>query len=609
MTVVEQVKAAPAQSENRARPMTGNEAIARGAWEAGIKVAASYPGTPSTEIMENMAKYPPTDVHAQWSTNEKVALDVACGASLAGVRALATMKHVGLNVAADALMSQAYIGVNGGLVIVVCDDPGIHSSQNEQDTRIFGRFAQVPVMEPADAQEALNYTRAAFEISERYDTPVIVRSTTRLSHTRSSVMMGEREEAPERTFDEQPAKNVMIPAHARLQHPKILERTERLAEDLEQSEFFDWQQGDTKVGIITASTSYAYVKENLPDAGVLKLGFTNPMPRKLIEEFCAAHDRVIVVEELEPVIEEQLKVWGLAVEGKDHFSRLGELSPEAVRDGFVSAGLLEAEDALPPFEFEQQPRPPVLCAGCPHAMGYTAVRGLGARVAGDIGCYTLAVVDPLAAIDMTVSMGSSIANAVGIDKAGTETKPIVATIGDSTFLHAGITPLIDAVYNNANITVLLLDNHITAMTGGQDHPGTGRSLRGTPTHKVDFEEICKAVGVKWVRRVDTYDAATITQIVREAIDYEGVSVVISDRPCVLDPVKIKGPSLTIDAENCTACQICMNLGCPALLWSDEWFEGRHKVRIEPTSCIGCSVCGQFCPTGAIQADKAVEQDA
>jgi len=584
-----------------ARPLTGNEAIARGVWEAGVRVAAAYPGTPSTEILEAVAGYPATDLHAQWSTNEKTALDVAIGASFAGVRAFSAMKHVGLNVAADALMSFSYIGVNGGLVIAVCDDPGIHSSQNEQDSRIYARFAQVPVLEPSDGQEALEFTRTAFEMSEAFDTPVLVRSTTRLSHTRSSVAMGTRSEPEGRHFAENTRKNVMIPAHARLQHGRVLERERRLKEALSESPLNRVERGDTTVGIVTSGIAYTYVKECLPDASVLKLGVTWPLPDRLIRDFCACVERVIVVEELEPLIEDALKAMGIAAEGKAFFPREGEFSPEVVHDGFAKAGLMAPRANAAPFEFAPMIRPPVLCPGCPHAACFMALRALDARVAGDIGCYTLAVVEPLKSMDTCVSMGSSIANAVGMAKAGTESRPIVATIGDSTFLHSGIPPLIDAVYNGAEITVFILDNHITAMTGGQDHPGTGRTLRGEETARVDFLELVKSLGVKWVQKVDSYDTATMQRQLREAMAFKGVSVVISDRPCVLDPVRIKGPAMAVDEASCVACQACMNLGCPALTWSDGWHEGRHKVKIDPDACIGCSLCAQLCTSHSIRA--------
>ncbi len=582
------------------RQMMGNEAIARGAWEAGVKIAAAYPGTPSTEIMENLARFPATDLHAQWSTNEKVALDVAIGGSFAGVRSLTSMKHVGLNVASDSLMSQTYIGVNGALVLVVCDDPGIHSSQNEQDTRYFGQLAMVPVLEPADAQEALDFTKLAFDLSEQFDTPVIVRSTTRLSHTRSLVQTGERVESVCKGFLEQPTKNVMIPGHARIRHRALLEREQKLQQYFETSALIRWEQGSNAVGVISSSTAYTYVKEVLPQASVLKLGVSYPLPAAKIRDFCASVKRVIVVEELEPIIENQLKVMGLAVEGKSLFPRDGEFSTEVVRAGLETAGLLPPTPALARIDIQPMARPPLLCAGCPHTTAYMALRALNSRVSGDIGCYTLAAVEPLKAIDTSVAMGSSIANATGIALSGTETRPVVATIGDSTFLHAGIPPLINAVYNNANITVVLLDNHITAMTGGQDHPGTGRNLRGQETHKVDYEALIKSIGVKWLRKIDSYNMGSVFQSLREATLYKGVAVLILDRPCVLDPIKLKGPAFQVKSENCTGCQACMNLGCPAISWSDEMFEGHHKVKIDEAACIGCSLCAQVGSTNCIQ---------
>jgi indolepyruvate ferredoxin oxidoreductase, alpha subunit len=581
------------------RPLTGNEAIARGAWEAGVRVAAAYPGTPSTEIMESLAAFPAGDVHAQWSTNEKVALDVAMGAAFAGSRALASMKHVGLNVAADAFMSQSYIGVNGGLVLAVCDDPGIHSSQNEQDTRIYGQLATVPVLEPSDAQEALELTRLAFELSEEFDTMVIVRGTTRLSHTRSPVVIGARAEVPRRAFIEDPVKNVMIPAHARRRHAVVIEREAKLKKYLETAAINRWETGEASFGVITAGTCYPYVREVLPKASVLKLGASWPLPADLLRRYCASVERVFVVEELEPVIERELRALGINAEGKQFFPRTGEFSPEIVRAGFERAGVIAPRAQREDWAIEPLARPPVLCAGCPHTSSFMAVRASGARVAGDIGCYTLACLDPLRGLDTTVSMGSSIGNAIGMAKAG-DTKPVMATIGDSTFLHAGIPGLIDAVYNQANITVLLLDNHITAMTGGQQHPGTGKTLRGEDAPKVDYEALVRAIGVQWVRKVDSYDLAQMYQTLREAIAYRGVSVIISDRPCVLDPVKIKGPALAVVNEQCNACQSCMNLGCPALTWGKDTFEGRHKVQIDASLCIGCTLCAQVCTVDCIK---------
>ena len=607
MKAASEAAGGPQQAKAEVRPLTGNEAIARGAWEAGVKVAAAYPGTPSTEILESLARYPAEDLHAQWSTNEKVALDVAIGASFAGKRALAAMKHVGLNVAADAFMSQAYIGSNGGLVIAVADDPGIHSSQNEQDTRIYGQFATVPVLEPSDAQEALDFTRLAFELSERFDTIAIVRTTTRLAHTRSPVALGARQEAPARGFNESPAKNVMIPAHARPRHVAVLERERKLKEYFETAPINRVEMGgDRAFGVITAGTCYPYVREVLPGASVLKLGASWPLPEGLLARFCESVERVFVVEELEPVIEREVRALGFKAEGKQFFPRVGEFSPEIVRAGFEKASVLAPRAQRPAWTPEPLVRPPVLCAGCPHTSSYMAVRASGARVAGDIGCYTLACLDPLRGLDTTVSMGSSIGNAVGMAKAG-ETKPVVATIGDSTFLHAGIPQLINAVYNQANITVMLLDNHITAMTGGQQHPGTGKTIRGEAAPQVDYEALVRAVGVQWVRKVDSYDLAAVHHALRDAINYRGVAVLIADRPCVLDPVKIKGPPFEVVAEQCNACQACMNLGCPAITSTDQSFEGRHKVKIHQSVCIGCPLCAQVCTVDCIKTGAPVMQ--
>jgi indolepyruvate ferredoxin oxidoreductase alpha subunit len=606
MSEILEAVAPSAVRPNDVRPLTGNEAIARGAWEAGVKVAAAYPGTPSTEILETMAEFPAEDVHAQWSTNEKVALDVAIGASFAGRRALAAMKHVGLNVAADAFMSQTYIGVNGGLVIAVCDDPGIHSSQNEQDSRIYGMLATVPILEPSDAQEALDFTKLAFDLSELFDTPVIVRSTTRLSHTRSAVAIGDRMEPPPRPFIEKPSKNVMIPAYARPRHGLVIEREAKLKAYLSESTINRWEKGDTSFGVITAGTCYPYVREVLPDANVLKLGASWPLPDDLLRRYCSSVDRIFVVEELEPVIEKEIQALGFKVEGKCFFPRAGELSPELVRAGFEQAGILEPRPQQKTWTPEPLVRPPVLCAGCPHTSAFMAVRATGARVAGDIGCYTLACLDPLRGMDTTVSMGSSIGNAVGMAKAG-EVKPVIATIGDSTFLHAGIPQLINAVYNQANITVMLLDNGITAMTGGQQHPGTGKTIRNEPAPRVDYEALVRAVGVKWVRKVDSYDLAAVHQSLRDAINYRGVAVLIADRPCVLDPVKIKGPPFEVIGEQCNACQACMNIGCPAITWSDQSFEGRHKVQIDQSLCIGCTLCAQVCAVDCIKTVAPVTQ--
>ncbi len=582
------------------RPLMGNEAIARGVWEAGAKVCAAYPGTPSTEILENIARYPEQDIEVEWASNEKTALDIAMGASFAGVRAFAAMKHVGVNVASDTLMSQSYIGVNGALVMAVADDPGIHSSQNEQDTRMFAKFAGVPILEPVDAQQALDYTRLAFDISEQFDTLVIVRTTTRLSHTRSAVVTGERKEKKPKDFNDEISKNVMIPSHARLRHSHVIAREKAIGDYFDENNMAEWAKGSGKIGIITAGPASTYVHEVIPEASILTLPSSFPLTKGTIKKFMDEVDKVLVVEELEPVIEDQLKIMGYDVAGKEFFSREGEFSPETVRQGLEKSGFLKPRTGKKPIAASPIPRPPVLCAGCPHISSYMALNGINARVAGDIGCYTLAAIEPLKAIDTTVAMGSSIGNAVGMARAGTETRPIVATIGDSTFIHSGIPPLIDAVYSKANITILLLDNHITAMTGGQDHAATGISIRGKHVERINFAELIASLGVKWIREIDSYDMGKLYQTVREATLYKGVSVVISNRPCVLDPTRIRGESLKIKTENCTACQSCMNLGCPALVWDDEMYDGQHKVRIDPVACIGCSMCIQVCPTDSIR---------
>ncbi len=583
------------------RPLMGNEGIARGVWEAGATVASAYPGTPSTEILEAIGRFPAADIEANWATNEKVAFDVAIGASFAGERAFVAMKHVGLNVALDSLMSITYIGVNGGLVAAICDDPGIHSSQNEQDTRLVGRLAQVPVLEPSDAQEGVDFCREAFDISEQFDTPAILRSTTRLSHTRSLVKHGPRRSPANFGFREDPTKNVIIPAHARQRHPLVLERERKLIEFASTSPLNRWEPGHTKFGIVTCGLSYAYVKEVVPEVSVLKLGMTHPLPDDLLRDFCASVDRVLVVEELEPVIEDAIRKLGFEVDGKCFFPRVGEFSPSVVRAGLEQAGLLEKRDSREDMGLNPDPlaRPPVLCAGCPHTTSYMALRAVNARVTGDIGCYTLAAIEPLKAIDTCVAMGSCIGNAIGIAKAGAETRPIVATLGDSTFLHAGVPPLIDAVYNKSDITVMILDNHTVAMTGGQDHAATGVTLRGEQTERVDFEQLVKAVGVKWVKKIDSYNLALLYQTVREAVEFKGVSVVIADRPCVLDPIKIKGDAFGVKTSSCTGCQSCMNIGCPAISWDKKLYDGHHTVHIDPTTCVGCSICAQVCPSDAI----------
>lgn len=594
------VTGAHAQPKPETTILSGNEALARGAYEAGVRVAASYPGTPSTEILEWLAGCDPKQVYVEWAANEKVAFDVAAGASFAGARALVSMKHVGLNVAADSLMSMAYTGVNGGFVLICCDDPGIYSSQNEQDSRYYARCAGIPVLEPSDVQEAKDYVIEAFEISEHFDTPVMVRSTTRVSHCNGVLTLGQRKEPPLRGFQRNPGKYVMIPLYARARHAQVLERLERLAEFVETTPLNRWEQGTTKVGVITSGASYQYVREVLPEASVLVLGVTYPLPLGKIRAFADSVERLFVVEELEPLMESEIRAAGIEVSGKALFPRLGEFSPDIVANGFARAGLCEPPTPAPELVVESVARPPVLCPGCPHFTPFMALRALDAIVAGDIGCYTLSVLPPLQAMDTCLCMGASIGNAIGMEKAGEVSKPVVAAIGDSTFLHAGIPALMDAVYNKAKITVVILDNSSVAMTGGQDHPGTGRTARGEETHKVDLEALCRALGVQHVRTVDSYDVGAMFRGLREAIAYPGVSVVISNRPCVLDPVKIKGTPYEVVSGECIACQACMNLGCPSITWTDELYDGHHKVRIDPLTCVGCTVCAQVCPTNCVK---------
>jgi indolepyruvate ferredoxin oxidoreductase, alpha subunit len=576
--------------------LSGNEAIARGAVEAGVRVASGYPGTPSTEILEAIRHRPGMD--ARWSPNEKVALDVALGASLGGVRAIVTMKHVGLNVAADTFMTAAYTGVGAGLVLVTADDPGMHSSQNEQDNRFFARIGGVPLLEPVDSGECKEFTRLAFEISEEFDVPVLLRTTTRISHNRGLVVLGEAEDHPATGFVRNPSKYVMIPGFARMRRPVLLERLEALAAWAEASDLTAEFGTDDSFGVVTSGVSFNYVREVVPDARVLKLGMTHPLPIERIRRFAASVGRLFVVEELDPFLEDALLAAGIEVEGKEWFPRIGELDPEAVASGFAAAGVIEAGPSIEPSPTTVR-RPPLLCPGCPHTSPFVGLKRLGAVVSGDIGCYTLAALEPLAAMDTCVAMGSSIGMAVGLAASGGAEGPVVATIGDSTFLHGGIPGLIEAVYSNANVTVLILDNGTTAMTGGQEHPGTGRTLQGTATPAVDLVALCKAIGVEDIRVVDPYDIAATNGALDAAVANRGPSVVITNRPCVEAPVKVRDLPFLVDLEACTACQACMALGCPSIVWSDEMFEGRRKVVIDPVTCTGCTLCAQLCPPRAI----------
>jgi len=586
----------PRVETGRSVLLSGNEAVARGAVEAGALLAVGYPGTPSTEILESIADRGDMDV--RWSPNEKVALDVGIGASLGGARALVTMKHVGLNVAADTFMTSAYIGVGAGLVIVSADDPGMHSSQNEQDNRAYARMAGVPLLEPADSVEAKEFTALAFDISEEFDTPVLLRTTTRVSHNRGVVELGPRVERPVVGFDRNPQKYVMIPGHARARRPVLLERLSRLSAYAEASPLTVETGSGSEFGVVTSGIAHHYVREVLPTAKVLKLGMSYPLPIERIREFAQSVDRLFVVEELDPWVENELHAAGIDVEGKAFFPQTGELSPDAVRMGFSEAGILPRQISIEPAPSTVS-RPPLLCPGCPHTPPFLVLKRLGAVVTGDIGCYTLAALEPLSAMDTCIAMGSSIGMAVGMAASGGADGPVVATIGDSTFLHGGIAGLADAVYSRANITVLILDNGTTAMTGGQEHPGTGITLQRTEAPAVDLVGLCESLGVRDIRVIDPYDLAATFGAIEGAIAHVGPSVVITNRPCVEAPTKVRDTPFEVIADACTACQACMTIGCPSIIWSDETYEGRRKVVIDPSTCTGCTLCAQLCPPLAI----------
>jgi len=571
---------------------SGNEAIARGAYEAGVRVAAGYPGTPSTEILENIVNY--ESIYAEWSPNEKVAFEVALGAALGGARSLVTMKHVGVNVAADPLLTASYTGVNAGLVLVSADDPGMHSSQNEQDNRHYARFAKIPMLEPSDSQEAKDFTVRAFEISEQYDTPVLLRTTTRVNHGKSVVCLNEPAEVPIRKFEPDPQKYVMIPAHARKRHLAVEERMGKLREFVESTDLNKVEWGDTSIGVVTSGISYQYVKEVLPQASVLKLGMTYPLPEQRIRDFAAKVERLYVVEELDPFLEDEIRALGISVIGKDRFPATGELSPERVAAGF---GLEVTASSVPTTNVP--PRPPVLCPGCPHRGFFHVLRKLKAIVTGDIGCYTLGVLPPLETMDTCVCMGASIGNALGMKRAqpSDDTRPVVAVIGDSTFVHSGITGLIDAVYNNTPVTICILDNSTTAMTGGQDHPASGKTLRGQDTYRLDLPSLAKAVGVEDVLVVDPYDLEAVERSLKYATQLSKPSVVITSRSCMLKTKQRPAP-VFVNTDICTGCRLCLRLGCPAIEFTTNK-EGKLEPHINPTLCRGCGVCIQVCRVGAI----------
>lgn len=569
--------------------MLGNKAVARGLYEAGCKVISSYPGTPSTEITEEAAAY--KEVYCEWAPNEKVALEVAHGATLGGVRAACAMKHVGLNVAADPLFTISYQGLNAGLVVCVADDPGMHSSQNEQDSRHYAIAAKLPMLEPSDSEESRVFAKKAFEMSEKFNTPVLLKMVTRVSHSQSIVDTEERIEPAQVPYVKDPTK-VMMTLNSRNAHVRVEQRTKELIEYAENCEFNRVEMGkDTSVGIITDSTSYQYAREVLgEDACILKLGLINPLPEKLIKDFAAKVDKVVVLEELDPIIENHCKQLGIKVSGKDTFPICGEFSQNLVREclGMEVPAHMSIDENLPA-------RPPVMCAGCPHRGIFYILKKKKCMVYGDIGCYTLGAVAPLNAMDLNVCMGASCSGLHGFNKAMGEAgeSNSVGVIGDSTFIHSGMTGITDISYNMSNSTVIILDNSITGMTGHQQNPTTGKNLRGEPAGKVDLEALCKALGFNRVRVVDPYDLKAVEEAVTEELAAKEPSIIISRRPCVMIKGTVHKPPISVDEDKCVGCKQCMSIGCPAIAVKDK------KAHIDPTLCIGCKVCSQMCKFGAI----------
>ena len=569
--------------------MLGNKAVARGLYEAGCKVISSYPGTPSTEITEEAAAY--KEVYCEWAPNEKVALEVAHGATLGGVRAACAMKHVGLNVAADPLFTISYQGLNAGLVVCVADDPGMHSSQNEQDSRHYAIAAKLPMLEPSDSEESRVFAKKAFEMSEKFNTPVLLKMVTRVAHSQSIVDTEERVEPAQVPYVKDPAK-VMMTLNSRNAHVRVEQRTKDLIEYAENCEFNRVEMGnDTSVGIITDSTSYQYAREVLgEDACILKLGLINPLPEKLIKDFAAKVDKVVVLEELDPIIENHCKQLGIKVSGKDTFPICGEFSQNLVREclGMEVPKHMSIDENVPA-------RPPVMCAGCPHRGIFYILKKKKCMVYGDIGCYTLGAVAPLNAMDLNVCMGASCSGLHGFNKAMGEAgeRNSVGVIGDSTFIHSGMTGITDISYNMSNSTVIILDNSITGMTGHQQNPTTGKNLRGEPAGKVDLEALCKALGFNRVRVVDPYDLKAVEVAVTEELAAKEPSIIISRRPCVMIKGTVHKPPISVDESKCVGCKQCMSIGCPAIAVKDK------KAHIDPTLCIGCNVCSQMCKFAAI----------
>ena len=573
--------------------LLGNAAVARGAYEAGVGVVASYPGTPSTEITEEIVKF--EEIYAEWSPNEKVAAEVAIGASIGGARAMSCMKHVGLNVMADPVFTVSYTGVNGGFVFCVADDPGMHSSQNEQDSRHYAKASKIMMLEPADSSECKEFTKVAFELSEMYDTPVFIRLSTRVSHSQSLVELQDREEVELKPYEKNIGKYVMMPANAIKRHVVVEDRIAALKELSEVTNLNTVENNGAKIGVITAGIAYMYAKEALEDkADYLKLGMVYPLPEQKIKDFAANYDKIYVIEELDPVIEDHCKALGIEVIGKDEFTLLGEYTPSMIKS------VVLGEDAPEKAELQEQipVRPPVMCAGCPHRGTFYVLKKLGLVVSGDIGCYTLGAVAPLQSVDTTICMGASVSAAHGMAKArGKEfNKKLVSVIGDSTFMHSGITGLVDIVYNKGNNTVIILDNSITGMTGHQENPTTGRTIRGEATKQVDLVALCKAVGIDHVVVCDPFDVKAFEKVVKEETEREEPSVIIAQRPCaLLKGVKYVGHCKITD--NCKNCKMCMKLGCPAITIKND------KVVIDQTQCNGCGLCINVCPFGAIEKEE------
>lgn len=569
--------------------MLGNKAVARGLYEAGCCVASSYPGTPSTEITEEAAKY--DDIYCEWAPNEKVAMEVAFGAAMAGKRSFCGMKHVGLNVAADPMFTASYTGINAGMVIVVADDAGMHSSQNEQDSRHYAASAKLPMLEPSDSSEALEYTKLAYEISEEFDTPVLLKMCTRVAHSQSVVEQGERVEH-DKPYVKTISKYVMAPANAKKRHPFVEERTRKLVDYADNSGINRVEMGSTKLGIITSSTSYQYIKEIFgDDASVLKLGMINPLPEKLILDFASKVEKLVVVEELDPVIENHCKALGLTVTGKDVLPICGEFSQNIIAE---KLGMPTKESCH--FEGELPIRPPAMCSGCPHRGIFYTLSKNKITVIGDIGCYTLGASAPLNAIEMTLCMGASISATHGFNKArGAETEhKTVAVIGDSTFMHSGMTGLANIAYNQSNSTVIILDNSITGMTGHQQNPTTGYNIKGDPAGKINLEALCLAMGFSRVRVVDPYNLAECEQVIKEELATDDASVIISRRPCVLLKYVKTSPALSVDKDKCVGCRSCMRLGCPSISFK------HGKASVDKTLCVGCGVCTQLCHFDALK---------